>query len=255
MQDLAGQAPNLRKLLKKNCSPGFQIHLCIIPKKYISKQSSSEITAAYKAGLVEGSSLLDLTGGFGVDTFYFSKKISEVIHCEINPDLSEVVKHNFKQMQINNCKVLAENGLKFLSNTKQKFDWIFADPSRRNEQKNKVFLLQDCEPDIPRNIELLFDHADRVLLKLSPILDITATLKELKHVRRCTALLLIMSSKNCCWFWKKAGLTFPGLAVNIQKGNIEKFEAAFPLLWYGYFCSSQNLFVRAQCSHTQSRII
>ena len=143
--------------------------------------------------------------------------------------MSEVVKHNFKQMQINNCKVLAENGLKFLSNTKQKFDWIFADPSRRNEQKNKVFLLQDCEPDIPRNIELLFDHADRILLKLSPILDITATLKELKHVKEVHCLAVDNELKELLLVLEK-GWTEPSniKAVNIQKGNIEKFEAAFP---------------------------
>ncbi len=228
VQDLVGQIES-KKIAQKKLPSWFSNPSVYYPNKIHLEQSSSEITAGYKAGLVEGRSLLDLTGGFGADTLYFSKNIREVMHFEINPDLSEVVKHNFKQMQINNCTVLAENGLKFLSNTKQKFDWIYADPSRRNEQKNKVFLLQDCEPDIPRNIELLFDHADRVLLKLSPILDITATLKELKNIKEIHCLAVDNELKELLLVLEKGWTYLPNIkAVNIRKGKIEKFEAAYP---------------------------
>lgn len=228
VQELAGQIES-KKIAQKKLPSWFSNPSVYYPQKIHLEQSSSEITAAYKAGLVEGSSLLDLTGGFGVDSFYFSKKIREVIHCEINQELSDVVSQNFKQLQLNNCRVLAEDGLNFLTTSKQKFDWIFADPSRRNEQKNKVFLLQDCEPDIARNIELLFDHADRILLKLSPILDITATLKELKHVKEVHCLAVDNELKELLLVLEKGWSDLPRiLAVNIQKGKIEKFEAEFP---------------------------
>jgi 16S rRNA G966 N2-methylase RsmD len=230
-----------KRIAQKKLPSWFLNPSVYYPKKIHLEQSSSEITAAYKTSLVEGCSLLDLTGGFGVDTIYFSKKIREVIHCEINQDLSEVVSHNFKQMQVNNCTVLAEDGIKFLTNTKQKFDWIFADPSRRNKQNNKVFLLQDCEPEIPRHIELLFEHTDMILLKLSPVLDITATLKELRNVKEIHSLAVDNELKELLLVLEKGWTKPPNIkAVNIQKGNLESFEAEFPDTGTATFAPPKN---------------
>lgn len=228
ISDLADQIES-KKNAQKKLPSWFSNTSVYYPKKIHLEQSSSEITAAYKAGLVEGRSLLDLTGGFGVDTFYFAKNIRELTHCEINQELSEVVNHNFKKMQLSNINLLAEDGIKFLTSTAQKFDWIFADPSRRNEQKNKVFLLHESEPDIPRHLNLLFEHANRILLKLSPILDIKNTLKELKFVKEIHTVAVDNEVKELLLILVKDWSETPIIkAVNIQKGKTINFEAEFP---------------------------
>ena len=68
------------------------------PNKLNIEQTSSEPTANYKATLLEGNSLIDLTGGFGVDCYSFSKKFSQVTHCEISEELSKIVTHNYKKL-------------------------------------------------------------------------------------------------------------------------------------------------------------
>ncbi|MBP6587799.1 MAG: class I SAM-dependent methyltransferase, partial [Flavobacterium sp.] len=72
----------------------------VYPSKISVEQTSSEKTASYKASLISGESLIDLTGGFGVDDFYFAKKIKKVVHCEINPELSQIAQHNFEQLKV-----------------------------------------------------------------------------------------------------------------------------------------------------------
>lgn len=147
------------------------------------EQTSSEQTARYKASLVDGKSLLDLTGGFGVDTYFFSKKIEEVFHCEINKELSEIATYNFGVLGQENVTCIPEDGIHYLQNNSQKYDWIFVDPSRRNENIGKVFLLKDCLPNIPEQLPLLFSHTQKVLIKVSPILDLTQGLEELSFVK------------------------------------------------------------------------
>ena len=82
----------------------FEAKNILYPSKISVEQTSSEKTAEYKASLVFGESLIDLTGGFGVDDFYFSKTVNNVVHCEINTELSEIVSHNFDQLNVKNIK-------------------------------------------------------------------------------------------------------------------------------------------------------
>ncbi|MCB0447610.1 MAG: class I SAM-dependent methyltransferase, partial [Gelidibacter sp.] len=119
------------------------------PNKLNIEQTSSEITAKYKSNLIDGDSIIDMTGGFGVDCFYFSKRFKNVTHCEINEELSAIVSYNYKQLYIENIKCHSVDGVEFLKQTQQKFDWIYIDPSRRHDSKGKVFFLKDCLPDVP----------------------------------------------------------------------------------------------------------
>ena len=120
------------------------------PNKLNIEQTSSEITAKYKSGLIKGTTIIDLTGGFGVDCFYFSKKIKTVIHCEIDSKLSEIVQHNYQQLKAENIKTIVGDGIDNLQSHNNKYDWIYIDPSRRNDIKGKVFLLGDCLPNVPK---------------------------------------------------------------------------------------------------------
>ncbi|SNR72944.1 hypothetical protein SAMN06265371_11063 [Lutibacter agarilyticus] len=153
------------------------------PNKLNIEQTSSEITAQYKSELVSGNVLVDITGGFGVDSYYFSKTVKNVTYCEINEHLYQIVKYNLKQLNIQNLKTHFGNGLDFLKNSKEKKDWIYADPSRRNDLKERVFLLNDCLPNIPENLTTLFEKSENILLKISPVLDISSAINELKFVK------------------------------------------------------------------------
>ncbi len=153
------------------------------PNKLNIEQTSSESTAEYKAQIVSGKSLVDLTGGFGVDSYFFSKKIASVFHCEINSGLSKISAHNFKVLGRNNIKCLPKDGITFLEESTQNFDWIYVDPSRRSDKKGKVFLLEDCLPNVSENLPLIFEKTQNILVKTSPLLDIKKGIEELEFVK------------------------------------------------------------------------
>ncbi len=192
------------------------------PNKLNIEQTSSEITAKYKANLINGETLIDITGGFGVDCFAFSENFKEVTHCEINKELSKIVKHNYDKLKINDIETKAINGLEYLENNKKKYDWIYADPSRRNDLKGKVFLLKDCLPNIPENLDLFFKYTNCILLKLSPILDITATINELKFIKEIHVIAINNEVKELLFLLEKNFIsTIKINATNIKKGTID----------------------------------
>jgi 16S rRNA G966 N2-methylase RsmD len=163
------------------------------PSKQAIEQASSELTANYKSNLVSADKLIDLTGGFGVDSYFFSKKIKHVIHCEQNIELSGIASYNSELFGAYNIQFIKQDSLDYLKNINEFFDIIFIDPSRRIKTK-KVFLLKDCEPDVIRNSTLLLSKANRIIIKTSPLLDIQSGLRELKHVSE----IHVISIKNDC---------------------------------------------------------
>lgn len=172
-----------KKKCKDKLPSWFNAPNIYYPNKLNVEQTSSEQTARHKSKLISGKTLLDLTGGFGVDSHFFSKQLDTVFHCEINSELSEIAKHNFEILGQKNIICVPEDGLQFLKKTDEKFDWIFIDPSRRNDNKEKVFLLKDCVPNLPENLPSLFENTKNVLVKTSPLLDISQSIKELDFVK------------------------------------------------------------------------
>ena len=162
----------------------------IYPGKISVEQTSSEKTAAYKASLISGETLIDLTGGFGVDDYYFAKNFKSITHCEINEELSAIVKHNYEQLGVTNCSFYADDSTNVLNKVNQKWDWIYIDPSRRNDAKGKVFMLKDCLPNVPDLLDFYFEKTDSVLIKTAPLLDLSAGLSELKFVKNIHIIAL-----------------------------------------------------------------
>ena len=152
------------------------------------EQSSSEITAKFKANLVSGDTLADLTGGMGVDIAYMSKKFKKALYFEQNIDLLEVAKYNLEQLGIENVTFIEGNSVENLSqvtvdNPKQfQISWIYLDPHRRDDTGSKVVRLQDCEPNILKINNLLLKYTDNILLKASPMLDIDLAISDLGNV-------------------------------------------------------------------------
>lgn len=188
-----------KKRCKKKLPTWFNSVEIYYPNKLNIEQTSSEATAKYKSQLISGNSIIDLTGGFGVDCYYFSKQFKEVTHCELNTKLSQIVAHNFKQLETNNIKCLNINGIEVLNELNQTFDYIYIDPSRRNDVKGKVFQLKDCLPDVPQHLDLFFKHSKRLMIKTSPLLDLTIGIYELKGVKTIHSIAVNNEVKELLW--------------------------------------------------------
>lgn len=145
------------------------------PVRLSCEQCSSEETARYKASLVSGETMVDLTGGYGVDTYFLNDSFSSIEYIEQNAELCRIATHNFANKPITIHNSTAEE---FLASAGQ-YDLIFLDPARRDSHGGKVFRLEDCTPNVVELLPTLLAHGKRLLLKLSPMLDLTQAVKEL----------------------------------------------------------------------------
>lgn len=214
-----------KKKCEKKLSTWFSTSNIYYPNKLNIEQTSSEITAKYKSNIVSGKSLIDITGGFGVDAYYFSKVIDEITHCEIASNLSEIVKHNYNQLEVKNIQTEATDGLEFLKTHNKKYDWIYVDPSRRNQQKGKVFYLNDCIPNVPKHLDILFNRCKNILIKTSPLLDISIGINELSNVKELHIVALNNDVKELLWVLEKDYIKSTQVkTINISKTGKEIFN-------------------------------
>ena len=193
------------------------------------EQTSSEITARYKAGLVRGKSLADISGGTGVDSFYFANNIERVYHLEIKPELAEIAAFNFSVLGANNISSMFTDGIDFIDNFKDTFDWIYVDPSRRSDQKGKVFMLEDCSPSMPTILPILWKKTNKILIKTAPLLDISAGLKELNSVKEIHAVAVNKEVKELLWLLEKdydGPVALKAVILNEQHGSLESFNSS-----------------------------
>ncbi len=209
----------------------------VFPSALSVEQTSSETLAKFKAALISGETLIDLTGGFGVDDFYFSKNFNKVIHCEFQEDLSAIVKHNFKVLNADNIETNAGDSISYLQKSTKKFDWIYIDPARRDDKKTKVFLLKDCTPNVVELQDFLFQKSDNILIKVAPLLDISSILNELSNVKTIYAIGLQNEVKELLIVLQKDFVDQPELiAVNISndetihKDHFSLFDDSDPRL-------------------------
>ena len=209
----------------KHKLPEFYNNVDIIyPHQINLEQSSSESTALYKKTICEGSIYIDITGGFGIDFYYISECFKEAIYVERNQDLFEIVTHNLKVTGRENTKTICDDALNFIPNMPVS-DFVMVDPARRDNSGGKVVLLSDCEPDITQIYKAILNKTNALLVKLSPMLDISAALNELSGVcevhvvsveNECKEILLLLKNEN-------QSIT-KYFAVNILKNNTtEKF--------------------------------
>lgn len=170
-----------RQLMQKKVPSWSNNVDLLFPAKISIEQCSSESTAAYKAEWLKGDAFIDLTGGLGVDCFAISKHFKHSTYVETNADLCEMAKHNFSVLQAS-IEVKNAQAEAYLSQC-EPVDCIFLDPARRDNAGRKVFQIADCTPDVLQFQEQLLQKAQTVMLKLSPMLDISQALKQLKSVK------------------------------------------------------------------------
>ena len=192
-----------RRLAKSKLPAWAAVEGVIYPVRLSMEQCSSEVTARYKAGLVRGTHLADLTGGFGIDCSYMSESFVKATYIERNEELCRIASHNFSLLQ-KPVQVINANSEEALASLPHQ-DWIFIDPARRDKAGNKVVSLSDCEPDVCQLESLLLQKATHVMVKCSPMLDISQAIRELRSVmevhvvsvnNECKELLLILGEEG-----------------------------------------------------------
>lgn len=196
------------------------------PNRINLEQCSSEHTALIKQTLIEKSSrVIDLTGGFGVDSCYMAQEAEEVIHCELNSELSAIVAHNAAVLHVRNLHCKATDGIDYLKNCQDSsFDYIYVDPSRRNNH-GKVFLLKDCEPNILEYQDLFFRKAHRIITKLSPLLDISTVLDSLTQVKYLYVISVDNDCKELLFLQEKGYHGLPHVrAIRLFGDQIQSFD-------------------------------
>ncbi len=158
------------------------------------EQSSGERTAMYKASLLSGERVIDLSGGLGIDAMALAQVFQEVVYCERDPLLCALVEHNLKASGIGNVSIKNGESLSLLAGyPDNSFDWIYVDPARREEGQRSI-ALEAASPDVVACHDLLLRHAPNVCIKASPALEISGLKKLLPTLQ---TILVVSVEREC----------------------------------------------------------
>ncbi|WP_421977727.1 THUMP-like domain-containing protein [Roseivirga seohaensis] len=168
-----------RKKAKAKLPTWYAATDLIYPPPLSLEQSSSALTAEYKASLFSGGKFVDLTGGMGIDFSFLSKSFKNGFYVERQTNLVEIARHNMKCLGLTSAEFHPTEAEDFLNKTSEKFDLIFLDPARRGNHDQKVFRIEDCEPNVLSLLPLMKAKGRSILVKTSPLLDIKGAIKDL----------------------------------------------------------------------------
>ena len=217
VQQIKGKKVAQRKfpfLLKENI---------VFPPNLNLEQASSQSTAEFKAENLNGKKFLDLTCGFGIDAYFLSQNFGEITLVEKNPELLDLVKHNWKILN-KTATFVNENLEHFLAKNSESFDVIYLDPARRDSEKNKKFLLEDLSPNLLEIQDQLLEISSQIIIKLSPLIDISYLISVLKNVAKIQIIAVRNEVKELIVFLEKAR---KGDDVEISCINLESDDAEF----------------------------
>ncbi|MBK5195113.1 MAG: SAM-dependent methyltransferase [Proteiniphilum sp.] len=212
-----------RQMAKHKIPSWYRISEIVYPVHLSLEQASSEITARYKRSLLpeKGERFVDLTGGMGVDFSFVAPSFRRAFYLEQNEELCRIAVHNFgllglKHAEIRNGK--SETVLPLM----EKADLIYLDPSRRDEGGRKVFRIEDCSPDLSQLKDLLLEKADRVMIKYSPMLDISLAVKTVGDVSEVHVVSVENECKELLFILTKDAVECRYHAVNLYRGGEKK---------------------------------
>ena len=243
--DLAVSCIQSRRKLKGKVQEWLSNPDLIFPVGLSAEQCSSSATGIYKSGLAlriaDGRPfrLADLTGGLGVDSWYFSKKAEQVWYHEMQDKLCIAAEHNFQSLNAENIVVrniisTPETIDAILSEARP--DIVYMDPARRGEGGKKVFLIEECTPDVLTLKEQIFRHCRHILLKLSPMADITMACSRLGTT--CREVHIVATGGECkellIWMDREWAGEYNITAVELPSGYPDMDPASFS------FCSSEE---------------
>ena len=232
-----------RKKIRTKLPEWYEIPEIIYPDRLSSEQSSSSATAKYKASIASrianGGRIADLTGGLGADSLAFSRVASQVMYNEMESGRAEAARHNFPLLGAENISVSSfcveeagkSEGAANFWKTLRRFspDLVYMDPARRSATGSKVFLLEDCSPDVLTLIPDIFGICNNLLLKLSPMADISMLLKRLQEHGAWTKELHIVSAGGECkelLLWCTPSATDDTALIINENGNILRTSIA-----------------------------
>ena len=236
--DLAVSCIQSRRKLKGKVQEWFSNPDLIFPVGLSAEQCSSSATGIYKSGLAlriadeRSFRLADLTGGLGVDSWYFSKKASQVWYHEMQEKLCMAAEHNFQSINAEN--IIVRNVIStpetidgILSEARP--DIVYMDPARRGEGGKKVFLIEECTPDVLTLKEQIFRHCRHILLKLSPMADITMACSRLGTT--CREVHIVATGGECkellIWMDREWSEEYTITAVELPSGFPDMDPATF----------------------------
>lgn len=180
--------------LSKKLPTWYNNERIVFPSLLSTEQCSSEATASYKQKLVVGSSLCDLTGGLGIDLYFMAQKVKNATYIEQNELYCHCAQNNFAQLGANHIEVINRNCISFLQESEQFYDTLYIDPARRNKSLDRVYALADCEPNVLEMLPTLINRCSRLIIKLSPMVDISKLRQELN----ISCHIYIVSLRNEC---------------------------------------------------------
>lgn len=241
--DKAATIIECRKKIRTKLPEWYEIPEIIYPDRLSSEQSSSSATAKYKASIAgriaNGGRIADLTGGLGADSLAFSRVASQVMYNEMESGRAEAARHNFPILGAENISVSSfcveeagksEDAANFWETLKRfSPDLVYMDPARRSSTGSKVFLLEDCSPDVLTLIPDIFRICGNLLLKLSPMADISMLLKRLQEHGAGTKELHIVSTSGECkelLLWCTPSTTDDTALIINENGNILRTSIA-----------------------------
>jgi hypothetical protein len=181
----------MRKKLKRKLPQWVNNPHIIFPDGVPKEQASSEQTAKLKASLLNGKTMLDITGGMGVDSYYMGQSFEQSFVYEQQEELAQITMHNLQILGANN---LIKNEAFLPEKITSSIDLIYADPARRDAVNAKLIGLSSYTPDMTKWLPQLLQKAKAVLIKTSPMLGISEAIKELKVVNE----IWVISVRNEC---------------------------------------------------------
>ncbi|MCX6147543.1 MAG: class I SAM-dependent methyltransferase [Candidatus Kapabacteria bacterium] len=184
---------NSRQKIKNKLPNWYDNFELIMPPSLNLEQSSSEKTAELKSSLFNGNLAVDLTGGFGIDSFYLAKSFNSVIHVEPNIILHEIAKYNFDKLKIRNVIFVNSTAEDYIQKFEGNIDLIYLDPSRRNDNK-KTFKLEETIPNPINIIPKTINKSKQILIKISPLFDIKKLVNSFDYIEK----ICVVSVKNEC---------------------------------------------------------
>ena len=229
------------------------------PPHLSMEQCSSEQTARYKASIAgKGALVVDLTAGFGVDLAFISQSFQQAVHIERQASLCAISSENYKLLGLNHIEVVCTDGVDYLHQLDHA-DLIFLDPARRDDHGARTYGIADCTPNVLELRDELLQKADRVILKLSPMLDWRKAVEDLGNVNEvhivsvdneCKELLLILSKeeKPLKLFCVNNGQVFEGDQGDwLNERSIAEIRVPVPMSSQTYLFEPNASIMKAGC--------
>jgi len=168
----------------------------LFPCTEVAEQSTHQCVASYHASLAGSAKrILDITAGLGIDAFTMAEAGNEVSAFELDKDRATALRHNARTLSLD-VEIIEGDSIEYLQtcNARQRWDLVFADPARRDADRNRLYFLHDCRPDIVSNLPVLAAHTTCIMIKASPMVDLNNAMKELG----CVTEIHIVCVKGEC---------------------------------------------------------